>query len=434
MAEISRRNFVKLLGAGGAVSAVGLSGCESVPKTVAKPAPRVVVIGGGFGGATCAKYLRIYDSSLHVTMIEQNANYITCPGTNWVLGGFQKMEGLVHNYDALRNKYGVNVIQDRVTGVDPAKRLVTLSSGKTIEYDRLVMSPGIDFKWNAIEGYDEAASQLMPHAWKAGAQTVLLEKQLRAMPDGGTVIIAPPGMPFRCPPGPPERASLIAHYLKTHKPRSKVLILDAKEQFSKQKLFMAAWKELYPGMIEWVPGSKGGKVQRVDAKGLTVYSDEGMTTYKGSVVNIIPPQKAGNIAVSTGLANKEGWCPVNQLTFESTVVPGIHVIGDSATAGAMPKAGHTANNIAKMTAVAIVSFFRGVQPPVPSHVNTCYSLVGPEYGISIAAVYRLGEDGVLAGVKGAGGLSPADGSSLLRQQEAGYARGWYDSIVADSFG
>ncbi|MDQ1314047.1 MAG: sulfide dehydrogenase [flavocytochrome c] flavoprotein chain [Pseudomonadota bacterium] len=434
MAEISRRNFVKLIGAGGAASAMSLTGCAALSREPAKPAPRVVVIGGGFGGATCAKYLRIYDPSLNVTMIEQNANYITCPGTNMVLGGFRKMDDLVQNYNALRGKYGVNVIQDRVTGVDPAKRLVTLSSGKTIEYDRLVMSPGIDFKWNAIEGYDEAASQFMPHAWKAGAQTVLLEKQLRAMPDGGTVIIAPPGMPFRCPPGPPERASLIAHYLKNHKPRSKVLILDVKEQFSKQKLFMDGWNALYPGMIEWVPGSKGGKIQRVDAKGLTVYTDEGMTTHKADVVNIIPPQKAGNIAVSTGLADKAGWCTVNQLTFESNVVPGIHVIGDSATAGAMPKAGHTANNIAKMTAAAIVSIFRGVKPPVPSHVNTCYSLVGPEYGISMAAVYRLGEDGVLAGVKGAGGLSPEDAPSLMRAQEAGYGRGWYDSIVADTFG
>lgn len=434
MAGISRRNFVKLLGASGTVSALGLTGCESVPKTPAKAPPRVVVIGGGFGGATCAKYLRLYDPSLSVTMIEQNASYSTCPGSNWVLGGLRKMEDLAQNYNALRGKHGVNVIQDRVTRVDASKRLVSLSSGKTVEYDRLVMAPGIDFRWNAIEGYDEAASQLMPHAWKAGPQTILLEKQLRAMRDGGTVIIAPPGMPFRCPPGPPERASMIAHYLKTHKPRSKILMLDVKENFSKQGLFTAAWNELYPGMIEWVPGSKGGKIQRVDTKTLTVYTEEGMTSHKGDVVNIIPAQRAGDIAVSTGLADAAGWCPVNQLTFESTMVPGIHVIGDSAVAGAMPKSGHTANNIAKMTAAAIISIFRGVKPPAPSHVNTCYSLVGPEYGISIAAVYRLGEDGVLAGVKGAGGLSPAVGSSLLRAQEAGYAQGWYTGITSDSFG
>jgi len=433
MAGISRRDFVKLLGASGAMSAMGLTGCETVPKAAAKAAPRVVVIGGGFGGATCAKYLRIYDPSLNVTMIEQNANFITCPGSNWVLGGLKKMEDITQNYNALRSKHGVNVVTDRVTAIDAAKRTVTLASGKTVEYDRLVVSPGIDFRWNAIEGYDEAASQLVPHAWKAGPQTVLLQKQLHDMPDGGTVIINPPPMPFRCPPGPPERASMIAHYLKTNKPKSKILILDAKEAFSKQGLFLSAWNELYPGMIEWVPASKGGKVVRVDAKARTVYTDDG-ETHKADVVNIIAPQRAGSIATASGLANESGWCPVNQHTFESTLAPNVHVIGDSAVAGALPKSGHAANNIAKMTAAAIVSLFRGAKLPTPSHVNTCYSLVGPEYGISIAAVYRLDEKGVLDGVKGAGGVSPATVPELFRAQEAGFAKGWYASITADTFG
>lgn len=438
MSKISRREFVKLLGAGGALSAFGLTGCQTAPTgpaatSVPKAAPRVVVVGGGFGGATCAKYLRLYEPDLNVTLIEQNANYITCPGSNWMLGGMRKIEDLTQSYAALRDKHGVNVVRDRVTGVDAGKRVVTLASGKTVGYDRLVMSPGIDFRWGAIEGYDEAASLLMPHAWKAGPQTLLLQKQLQAMPDGGTVIINPPPMPFRCPPGPPERASMIAHYLKANKPRSKVLILDAKDNFSKQDLFLEAWKELYPGMIEWVPASKGGKVVRVDAKTNTVYTDGG-GSQKADVVNIIAPQRAAQIAVAAGLSNDSGWCPVNQHTFESTLVPGIHVIGDSSVAGALPKSGHTANNIAKMTAAAIVSIFRGVAPPLPSHVNTCYSLVSPTYGISIAAVYRLGEDGMLAGIKGAGGLSPAVASPLLRSQEAGYAQGWYQSIVADSFG
>jgi sulfide dehydrogenase [flavocytochrome c] flavoprotein subunit len=433
MSGISRRDFVKLLGASGAMSALGLTGCETVPKTAAKAAPRVVVIGGGFGGATCAKYLRVYDPTLNVTMIEQNASFTTCPGSNWVLGGLRKMEDLTQNYDALRSKHGVKVVTDRVTAIDPAKRIVTLASGKSVEYDRLVMSPGIDFRWNEIEGYDEAASQLMPHAWKAGPQTVLLQKQLQAMPDGGTVIMNPPPMPFRCPPGPPERASMIAHYLKANKPKSKILILDSKESFSKKGLFMDAWNDLYPGMIEWVPASKGGKVVRVDPKSLTVHTDDG-SSHKADVVNIIPAQRAGVIAIASGLSNDSGWCPVNQHTFESTLVPNVHVIGDSAVAGALPKSGHAANNVAKMTAAAIVSLFRGTKMPTPSHVNTCYSLVGPEYGISIAAVYRLGEDGMLAGVKGAGGLSPKEASSLHRAQEAGYAQGWYDSITADSFG
>lgn len=439
MAGISRREFVKWLGAGGALSTLGLTGCQTAPATPAssapaRVAPRVVVVGGGFGGATCAKYLRLYDPALSVTLVEQNAGYTTCPGSNWVLGGLRKMDDLAQNYNALRGKHGVNVVHDRVTAVDPGKRLVALASGKTLEYDRLVMAPGIDFRWNAIEGYDEAASQSMPHAWKAGAQTLLLERQLQAMPNGGTVIIAPPAMPFRCPPGPPERASMIAHYLKAQKPRSKILILDAKESFSKQALFMNAWKDLYPGMIEWVPASKGGQIHRVDAKTRTVYTDGGATAHKADVVNIIAPQRAGDIAVASNLANKDGWCPVNQHTFESTLAPGIHVIGDASVAGALPKSGHTANNIGKMTAAAIVSMFRGVKPPTPSHVNTCYSLVGPEYGISIAAVYRLGEDGVLAGVKDAGGVSPANAPDILRVQEAAYAQGWYTSITADSFG
>lgn len=432
MAGISRRDFVKLLGTGGAMSALGLTGCETVPRS--KAAPRVVVVGGGIGGATCAKYLRIYDASINVTLIEQNASFVTCPGSNWVLGGLRKMEDLSQNYNALKTKHGVDVVHERVTAIDPVKRIVTLNSGKTMEYDKLVLSPGIDFRWNAIEGYDEAASQIIPHAWKAGAQTILLHKQLQAMPDGGTVIICPPGMPFRCPPGPPERVSMIAHYLKKEKPRSKILILDAKEGFSKQDLFMDAWNELYPGMIEWIPGSKGGLVKRVDPKTRTVYTDEGQTAHKGDVVNIIPPQRAGEIATTSGLVNKDGWCPVSQHTFESTIAPNIYVIGDSSAAGALPKSGHTANNIAKMTAASIAAQIRGVHVPLPSIVNTCYSLVGPEYGISVAAVYRLDEKGELVGVKGSGGVSPRTAASMQRSLEARFAQGWYSAITADTFG
>lgn len=437
MSGISRRDFVRLIGAGGVLSAsFGLTGCETAaPRTAApaKAAPRIVVIGGGFGGATCAKYLRLYEPALDVTLIEQNAAYVTCPGSNWMLGGMRSLDDLTQGYAALHDRYGVNVAIDRAVGIDPLKRQVALASGRTLIYDRLVMSPGIDFDWRAIEGYDTTAAQHLPHAWKAGPQTVLLQQQLQAMPDGGTFIMAPPPMPFRCPPGPPERASMVAHYLKTHKPKSKILILDAKDNFSKQALFMQAWDQLYPGMIEWVPASGGGRVERVDASAHTVHTVSG-STHRGDVINIIPPQRAARIAADSGLTDESGWCPVNQLTFESTLVPNIHVIGDSSVAGALPKSGHTANNIAKMTAAAIVSLFRGVPPPQPSHVNTCYSLVAPDYGISIAGVYRLGKDGQLQGVPGAGGLSPADATARQRAQEADYAQGWYKSIVADSFG
>ncbi|MCA1977645.1 MAG: NAD(P)/FAD-dependent oxidoreductase [Thiobacillus sp.] len=447
MSGFTRREFIKWLGASGALSSVGLAGCQTTPASTPgasasstppaapapRAAPRVVVVGGGFGGATCAKYLRMYDPGIEVTLIEQNGSYVTCPGSNWVFGGMRTIDELTQNYAALRDRHGVNVVIDRVVGVDAGKRQVKLASGRTLAYDRLVMSPGIDFRWGEIEGYDDAATQLMPHAWKAGPQTLLLQKQLQAMPDGGTFIMAPPPMPFRCPPGPPERASMVAHYFKTRKPKSKILILDAKDNFSKQALFMQAWEQLYPGMIEWVPATSGGKVVRVDPKSQTVFTSNG-GSHKGSVVNIIPAQRAPGLTADTGLVNETGWCPVNQLTFESTRVPNIHVIGDASIAGALPKSGHTANNIAKMTAAAIVSLFRGVPPPQPSHVNTCYSLVSPDYGISIAGVYRLGEDGQLQGVKGAGGLSPSDANALQRSQEAGYAQGWYKSIVADSFG
>ncbi len=439
MSRLTRREFVKLIGASSALSTVGLAGCQtaSAPGSPmaapAKAAPRVVVIGGGFGGATCAKYLRLYDATLNVTLVEQNARYVTCPGSNWVFAGMRTIDELTLTYAALRDKHGVNVVTDRVVGVDVDKRLVTLASGKTVAYDRLVMSPGIDFRWGDIEGYDDAATQIMPHAWKAGPQTALLLKQLQAMPDGGTFIMSAPPMPFRCPPGPPERVSMIAHYFKTQKPKSKILILDSKDNFSKQALFTQAWDQLYPNMIEWVPATGGGKAVRVDTRSLTVHTANG-GSHKGSVVNVIPAQRAPQLAADTGLTNAGGWCPVNQLTFESTQAANIHVIGDASIAGALPKSGHTANNIAKMTAAAIVSLFRGVPVPTPSHVNTCYSLVAPDYGISIAGVYRLGEDGQLQGVKGAGGLSPSDASMQQRSQEAGYAQGWHKSIVADSFG
>jgi sulfide dehydrogenase [flavocytochrome c] flavoprotein subunit len=274
----------------------------------------------------------------------------------------------------------------------------------------------------------------MPHAWKAGAQTALLIKQLQAMPDGGKVFVCPPPMPFRCPPGPPERVSMIAHYLKTNKPRSKIVMLDAKDAFSKQDLFLDAWNQLYPGMIEWVPASKGGKIERVDIKTRTVFTEDG-SQHKGDVVNIIPPQRAGEIAIASGLADaKSGWwCPVDSQTFESKLVPNIHVIGDSAAAGALPKSGHMANNIGKMAAASIVSAFRGSTRPPSSLVNTCYSLVGPNYGISIAAVYRLDEKGEIVSVKGAGGVSPKEANQNFRMQEARYAQGWYSSITDDTF-
>lgn len=426
MGNYSRRDFVKLIGVAGAASAFGWPLIAS-----AKKGGHVVVVGGGFGGTTCAKYLRKLDPGIKVTLIEREAKFLTCPYSNMVLGGLKDMDFITHGYDGLRQR-GVKVIQDTAVGIDPAAHKVTLAGGKSLKYDRLVVSPGIDIRWNALKGYDQAASELAPHAWKAGPQTALLRKQLEAMKDGGVVVITSPANPYRCPPGPYERACMIAHYLKQKKPRSKIVILDAKDAFAKQGLFVDGWNQLYPGMIEWVKGTAGGMVDRVDAKTLTVHPTFG-DPVKADVLNVVPPQSAGEIALKAGLANKDGWCPVDQKTFGSTMHKDVHVLGDAAIAGAMPKSGFAASSQAKVCAAAIVASLRGVNMPEPSYVNTCYSLVGPEYGISVAAVYRL-QDGKIEGVKGSGGVSPKEASADFRMKEARYAEGWYRSIMGDIFG
>lgn len=274
---------------------------------------------------------------------------------------------------------------------------------------------------------------IIPHAWLAGAQTTLLRNQLVAMNNGDTFIIAPPDNPFRCPPGPYERVSLIAHYLKQHKPKSKILILDAKAKFSKQPLFMQGWEKLYPGMVEWVSGDKGGRIDRVDVKNKTIHTEMG-DKHKAAVINLIPPQQAGMIAHTAGLTNNDGWCPVDQRTFESTVHPDVYVIGDASIAGKMPKSGFAANSQGKVCAAAIVSAIHKTNMPDPSYVNTCYSLVSPDYGISVAAVYRYSKDKGIYPVADAGGVSPKDADANFRKLEARYAKGWYDSITSDSFG
>ncbi|NIR28663.1 MAG: FAD-dependent oxidoreductase [Gammaproteobacteria bacterium] len=430
MSTMTRRGFVRLLGAAGAASALSAAGVPIAG--AAKPKGRVVVVGGGFGGATCAKYIRRFDPGVEATLVESAKRFVTCPFSNAVLGGLYEMDDITHGYEALRAEHGVNVVHETVTGIDPESRSVKLAGGKTLAYDRLVVSPGIDFRWEALEGYDAEVAEAIPHAWKGGPQTVTLRKQLEAMPDGGTVVICPPGNPFRCPPGPYERASLIAHYLKSHKPRSKILILDAKEKFSKQPLFEQGWERLYPGMIEWVAGSAGGAIKTVNAQTRTVATEFG-DAHRADVLNVIPPQKANVIAHAAGLTDESGWCPVDQRTFESKRHAGVHVIGDASIAGALPKSGFAASSEAKVCAAAIVSALSGQEMPDPSYVNTCYSLVGPQYGISVAMVYRM-KDRTIAKVEGAGGVSPKDADAEFRHREADYARGWYASITKDAWG
>src|SRR3990172_6110755 len=430
MSKITRRDFLKIAGAASAAGALGYASTARAAEG-GKGTARVVVIGGGFGGATCAKYLRRLDPGVAVTLVEPSAKFITCPFSNLVLGGLRTMDSITQTYGALKKKHGVNVMHDTVTSIDAAGKKLKLKSGKTLSYDRLVVSPGIDFKWDAVEGYSEKAAEVMPHAWKAGPQTVLLQKKLKAMKNGGTFILVSPPNPFHCPPGPYERASMVAHYLKQHKPKSKVLILDAKDSFSKQGLFMEGWKKLYGDMIEGVPGAKGGIVKAVNTKTMTVEGE--LDKYKGEVVNVIPPQSAGQIALKAGLADDKGWCPVDPKTFESKMHPGIHVIGDSSIAGTLPKSGFSANSHAKITPAAILAMLKGETVADASYVNTCYSLIAPNYGISVAGVYRITEKGI-ADVPGAGGVSPKEASEVFREDEAKYAVGWYASITADVWG
>jgi len=421
--RINRREFVG--GAAAAVTALAFP----LP-AFAQAAPRVVVIGGGFGGASCARALKQTEPKIQVTLVEQDRTFVACPFSNNVIAGLRSIEAQQFGYDKVASS-GVTVAAQAATGVDAAARTVRLADGTTLSYDRLVLSPGVDLRFDALTGYDEAAAQKMPHAWKAGEQTLLLRRQLEAMDDGGLVVIAAPANPYRCPPGPYERACLIAHYLKTKKPRSKLLILDAKDTFSKQRLFQNAWKELYPGMIEWVSLSQGGKVNAVDAATNTLITDFGNHTAK--VANVIPPQRAGRIAALAGAADNTGWCAIDPVTFESKSAPNIHVIGDACIGGGMPKSAFSANAQAKACASAVATLLAGGSPAAPKLINTCYSLAAPDYGFSVAGVYAP-KNGLLADVEGAGGVSPADTPREFRAREADYAQSWYATITAEVFG
>jgi NADPH-dependent 2,4-dienoyl-CoA reductase/sulfur reductase-like enzyme len=425
MTIVTRRNFTAGLGA---ATLAGFA--DNAFAQGAARRSRVVVIGGGFGGAATAKYIRLLDKTVQVTLVEPSQTFYTCPFSNLVLGGLRTMNNIAQTYNALRNRWGVNMAQDMAAKVDPSKKTVSLRGGATLNYDRLVLSPGIDIKWGAIAGYDEKAAETLPHAWRAGPQTMLLRRQLEAMKDGGVFILSAPADPFRCPPGPYERISMVAHYLKAKKPKSKILVLDAKENFSKQGLFMGGWKALYGNMIEWVPLSKDGKVTKVDAKTKELECELG-AKHKGDVINIVPPQKAAAIAAAAGVAQGD-WCPINPATFESTLQKDIHVIGDASIAAPMPKSGFSASSQGKVTAAAIVAMLQGKAPATPSFANTCYSIVGPDYGISVANVYVI-KDGKMTVAPG-GGVSPADANAEFRKAEARYADGWYRSNAAEVWG
>lgn len=408
----------------------GLLALHVLPGKAAAKSAKVVVLGGGFAGATTALHLKKMAPEIQVTLVEPKKSYFTCPTSNWVIAGQRDLKDLEQGYAGLKAA-GVEVIHATASRLKAEKQQVTVG-GKAISYDRLVVAPGISFRWNVIEGNNPRTENLAPHAWQAGEQTLLLRRQLEAMPDGGIVAMSVPALPYRCPPGPYERASLIAHYLKQHKPKSKILILDAKDQFAKQAAFVRGWTERYGygtpnSLIEWVPGNKGGKVIRIDAQQKTAYGE--VDVFNADVLNVIPPQQAGLLVRSLELTDDTGFCPVQPTTFESTLVPKVHVVGDAAKADPMPKSAHAANAEGKVCAAALVSLLRGETPPDPHWVNTCYSLVDPSYGISVVGLYKIKDNAIYA-IGGSGGIS---GEKISRTWEATYAENWYKQILQDSF-
>jgi sulfide dehydrogenase [flavocytochrome c] flavoprotein subunit len=417
----TRRNAV--FGIASAALAAALP-CPSL----AQAARRVAVIGGGFGGASCARALKRLDSKIEVTLIEANRTFVSCPFSSEVIAGLRDFEAQQFGYERIAAD-GIKVAASAATKIDPQTRAIGLADGTLLNYDRLVLAPGIDMRFDALPGYDEAASAKMPHAWNAGEQTILLKRQLEAMKDGGTVVVAVPAAPLRCPPAPYERASLIAHYLKTNKPRSKVLVLDAKDGYSQQKLFEAAWKELYPGMIERIALSQGGRVTSVDASSGTIVTEFG--NYTADVANIIPPQKAGRIAEIAGAADNTGWCPIDPVSFASKLVPNVHVIGDACIAGGIPKSAGAAAAQGKACAASIVNLLAGKSPVPPRLTGACYNTVAPAYAFSLSGIYQpKGDQFAEVEVK----TSPVEASREMRAQEADSALSWFKTITGDTFG
>ena len=412
---MKRRDLLKLAGA------ATLAGC--VTRGAAAKA-RVVVIGAGFGGAAAAKYVAMWDPAIQVTVVERGTQFVSCPTSNLVLGGNRTMQDITRGYEGLR-KHGVRFVNTEALAVDSAKRSVALSGGGTLSYDRLVLSPGIDFLYAEIAGYQGAEPRVL-HAWKAGAQTAELRRQLEALPNGGVYLLVVPAAPYRCAPGPYERACQVAHYFKRTKPRSKVLLLDANpEVTSKGPLFKRAWEELYPGIIEYQPNSE---VVAVDTATMSVRTD--FDTVKADVLNVVPPHRAGDIALKAGvITSNHRWCDVDWRTMESKAVKGIHVLGDATlSADGMPKSGHMANAHAKVCAAALVELLNGREPnPNPVMNSTCYSFVSDREAIHVASVHQYDATrNTIMPVKGAGGVSAA-----RSELDGVYGWSWARNIWAD---
>jgi NADPH-dependent 2,4-dienoyl-CoA reductase/sulfur reductase-like enzyme len=424
---MNRRDFLKAAGAAAGVAT--LPGCESIPAIVGLGRKaRVVVVGGGYGGATAARYAKLLDPSIDVVLIEPNEAFVSCPLSNLVLGGFRSMAEITIPYSGLM-RHGVHVVRDTATAIDADGKQVRLANGDPVAFDRVILSPGIDFMWEALPALgNEQAQWRVPHAWKAGPQTVVLRRQLEGMRDGGVFAISIPEAPFRCPPGPYERACLAAAYFKAVKPRSKVVIFDANEDvLSKGPLFKKAWAELYPGLIEYRPNSKAIDVDVANNVLKLEFSDE-----KADVLNVLPPMKAGRITEPFITANRR-WCEVDWLTYESHAAKGVHILGDSLQiAPLMPKSATMANAHGKVCAAAVVALLRGERPnPAPTLVNACYSMVSDRMAIHVASVHKYDLSGTptMKPVPGAGGVS-----SAMSEAEGGYAMNWARNIWADGLG
>ncbi|HSB43002.1 MAG TPA: FAD/NAD(P)-binding oxidoreductase [Methylomirabilota bacterium] len=421
MSAVTRRGFLRKSGVGlGVLAAVGLGGCAASVKGdfAPKRGPRVVVIGGGWGGATAAKYTRLFDPAVEVILIEPNRQFVSCPFSNLVLAGLRTIDSITMGYDGLR-RHGVRIIHETATAIEPGARRVRVGEGY-LQYDRLIVSPGVDFQWEQVEGLAQNQDKVL-HAWKAGPQTVELARQLAAMPDGGVFVLTIPPAAYRCPPGPYERTSMVAWYLKTRKPRAKLIVLDANQNIiSKTALFRAAW-QAYPN-IDYRPASR---VVAVDPGNREVRTEFDKLRY--DVLNLIPPQRAGSIAVQADLVGGDKrWCEVDHVTYESAKQPGVHVIGDATIGLPVPKSGNVANAMGKITAAAVVSLINGKQPPALAPGNTCYSWVSDREAIAVVNAYRVDKGKV---VQIEQKLTPAQ-SPLVAERAVGWAQSIWADILA----
>jgi len=411
------------------IGGMGALAASTFPMPVfAQAKPKVIVVGGGPGGATVAKYVA-KDGGLDVTLVEPARRFTTCFHSNLYLGGFKTFEEITHSYDKITKAYGIKHVRQRAAGIDRDKKQVKFASGKALDYDRLVLAPGIDIKFDSVPGYSEEASKKLPHAWQAGAQTQLLRRQLNALSDGSTIVMVAPPNPFRCPPGPYERASMMAHVLKAkgHK-KSRIIILDPKENFSKQGLFMEGWQKHYPGMVEWQDAKMHGGVKGVDAKTMTVKTD--LAEHKANLINVIPAQMAGKIARDAGLANQTGFCPINPENMRSMTDANIYIVGDACIPGDMPKSGFSANSQAKVAAMMIRGELANGRTFPARYTNTCWSLIETDDTVKVGGTYAA-KDGKIAATETF--VSKTGETAELRKQTQQENIGWYQGIIADIF-